>query len=219
MPTATSTDRLTPRSAIRHRPIAAQSTLTHDGPPAIPHFKRIQAPLSAQPSHNKSQRSRPTVLLPESLVRRLSMRQLQGVRWQQVHPLVFLGLGMILALLIIPLGQYLNSVLNTTVDTFQYGQTRTYQTDVYVGHETGRTPSHFIALNLHGRIQVIEFPGGDSAHAKIYVGPQLYDADADTIPVTLQFVDTHHNHHPDMLVQFRNYQILFRNIQGSFQPA
>ncbi len=216
MPTATSTDRLTPRSAIRHRPIAAQSTLTHDGPPAIPHFKRIQTPSSALPSPNKGQRPRPTVLLPESFVRRLSMQQL---RPQQLHPLVFLGLGMILALLIIPVGQSLNSLLSTTLDTFQYGQTRTYQTDVYVGHETGRTPSHFIALNLHGRIQVIEFPGGDSTHAKIYVGPQLYDADADTIPVTLQFIDTHHNHHPDMLVQFRNYQLLFRNVQGSFQPA
>ncbi|HLG78331.1 MAG TPA: hypothetical protein VKX46_18095, partial [Ktedonobacteraceae bacterium] len=200
----------------RHRPIAAQSTLTHDGPPAIPHFKRIQTPSSALPSPNKGQRPRPTVLLPESFVRRLSMQQL---RPQQLHPLVFLGLGMILALLIIPVGQSLNSLLSTTLDTFQYGQTRTYQTDVYVGHETGRTPSHFIALNLHGRIQVIEFPGGDSTHAKIYVGPQLYDADADTIPVTLQFIDTHHNHHPDMLVQFRNYQLLFRNVQGSFQPA
>jgi hypothetical protein len=81
------------------------------------------------------------------------------------------------------------------------------------------TPSHFIALNLHGRIEVIEFPGGDGSKARIYLGPQLYGTDADLLLVTLTFVDVNGNHRPDMIVRFQNTQIVFINDQGGFRPA
>jgi hypothetical protein len=77
-------------------------------------------------------------------------------------------------------------------------------------------PSHFLALNLAGQLEVIEFPGGDAAHAKIYLGPHLYGPDASQVPVTLQFVDGRHNGHPDMIMQFQGEKVIFRNAQGSF---
>jgi len=146
-------------------------------------------------------------------------KQISSRSWQQKHWLVFLGTGMLVTLVVVCLGQLAANWFSATWDNIHYGYPRTYQIDAFVGHESGKTPSHFIALNLHGRIEVIEFPGGDASHAKIYMGPQLYDAGADLIPVTLQFVDTHHNLQPDMIVQFRTTQIVFHNVQGTFRPG
>jgi len=42
---------------------------------------------------------------------------------------------------------------------------------------------------------------------------------ADRVPVTLLFVDLHHTHHPDMVVQFQGTQVVFQNVHGTFQPA
>ena len=68
---------------------------------------------------------------------------------------------------------------------------RTFQVDAVVGQGDSLVhPSHFIALNLHGQIEVIEFPGGDATHARIYLGPHLYGSNASLVPVTLQFVDS-----------------------------
>lgn len=85
-----------------------------------------------------------------------------------------------------------------------------------VGHEQGKIASHFMALNLHGRIQVIEFPGGDSSRAKVYQGPQLSGEQVDLAPVTLQFVDRNGDHQPDMVVQCNGIEVWFKNAQGSF---
>ena len=105
-------------------------------------------------------------------------------------------------------------------DDLHYGRPRTFQTDYVVGHNDSQAnPSHFIALNLSGRIELIEFPGGDGAHARIYLGPQLYGTGSDLVPVTLSFVDVNGNHLPDMIVHFQNTQIVFINDQGGFRPA
>ena len=39
------------------------------------------------------------------------------------------------------------------------------------------------------------------------------------VPVTLQFVDPHHTHHPDMIVQFQGTQVVFHNVHGAFQAG
>jgi hypothetical protein len=71
-------------------------------------------------------------------------------------------------------------------------------------------------MNLKGHIEIIELPGGDSAHARIFVGPQLYGPDADLIPVTLQFVAPRGSHTPDMHLLFKNTTLVFYNRQGTF---
>src|SRR6266478_626474 len=89
----------------------------------------------------------------------------------------------------------------TTLDDLRYGRPRTFQIVAYVGHnEAPGMPSHFLAVNLHGRIEIIELPGGDASHARIYLGPQLYGPSADLVPVTLSFQDVNGDHLPDMIV-------------------
>ena len=52
---------------------------------------------------------------------------------------------------------------------------------------------------------------------KVYLGPHITGPDAANVPVTLQFVDPHHTHHPDMIVQFQGTQVVFHNVHGVFQ--
>src|SRR5713101_7357140 len=107
----------------------------------------------------------------------------------------------------------------TTVDDLRYGRPRTFQIDAYVGHnEAPGMPSHFLAVNLHGRIEVIELPGGDASHARIYIGPQLYGSDADLIPVTLSFIDVNGDKKPDMIMNFQGTLVVFINDQCGFRP-
>jgi hypothetical protein len=129
------------------------------------------------------------------------------------------GIGMLLALALVVLLHMALNWISVTWDDVHYGRPRTSQVDAFVGHETTGIPSHFIALNLRGRIEILEFPGGDATHARVYLGPQLYGDNADLVPVTLRFVDTRHDHHPDMVVVFGENHIVFRNEQGTFRPS
>ncbi len=126
---------------------------------------------------------------------------------------------MIVALLAVLLGQMMLGWFGTTWDDLHYGRPRTFQTDAFVGHEVRHTPSHFIVFNLHGRIEILEQPGGDPTKTKIYLGPQITGPGADMIPVTLQFVDPHKTHHPDMLILFQGTQVVFHNVHETFQPG
>ncbi|GAC1393228.1 MAG: hypothetical protein NVS4B11_11690 [Ktedonobacteraceae bacterium] len=138
---------------------------------------------------------------------------------QQAHPLLYLGVGMLAMLLLWTVLSGVFGWFATTIDDVRYGRPRTFQTDQLVGHnEQGGTPSHFIAINLNQRIEIIELPGGDAAHAKIYLGPQLYSANDDLSPVTLTFADVNGDHKPDMIVNFQGSRIVFINDQGGFRP-
>ena len=144
-------------------------------------------------------------------LKRLSLRN--------AHPMLYLGVGMLgmLALWTILVGFI--SWYNTTMDDIHYGRPRTTQVDFYVGHnESPGSPSHFIAINLHGRIEVIEFPGGDASKARIFLGPQLFTSNSDLVVVTLRFIDVNGDHKPDMVVNFQGSQVVFMNDQGTFRP-
>jgi hypothetical protein len=130
-----------------------------------------------------------------------------------------LGIGMILTLTLITLGQMLFAWGGHVLDDVRYGNPRTYQTDAYVGHNETNQPSHFIALNNKGQVEVIEMPGNNASKARIFMGPKLTGADADQVPVTLRFVDTRHDHRPDMIVSFGTSSVVFTNANGTFRPA
>jgi hypothetical protein len=151
---------------------------------------------------------------------RPKVRSAGTVKTWYTHPFFYLAIGMVLML---ALWALLTSVANwwsVKWDDIQYGRPRTFQVDAVVGHnDSASNPSHFIAINLNGRIEIIEFPGGDGSKARIYIGPQLYGDGEDLVPVTLSFVDVSGNHHPDMIVHFQNTQIVFVNENGGFRPA
>jgi len=107
-----------------------------------------------------------------------------------------------------------------TWNDMHYGRPRTFQIDAVVGqNDSAANPSHFIAMNFKGRIEVIEFPGGDASKARIYIGPQLYGSGDDLIPVTLSFVDVQGNHQPDMIIHFQETRLVYSNENGGFRPA
>lgn len=101
----------------------------------------------------------------------------------------------------------------------QYGRPRTAQYDVCVGHNDAHTPSHFLAVNLHKRIEIIEFPGGDATKARVYIGPTLIGDGEDLTPVTLEFRDVNGDGKPDMIVQIGDSRTVFINENGQFRPS
>ena len=173
---------------------------------------------SGQPATATGPKKLPKTPLPTGPIKKASPgRSRLALR---AHPLLLLGIGMIFMLVLWTLLTLAASWWNTTWDDIHYGRPRTFQTDVVVGHnDSVSNPSHFIALNLNGRIEVIEFPGGDASKARIYIGPQLYGSGQELIPVTLSFVDVNGNHHPDMVIRFQDTRIVYINDQGGFRPA
>jgi hypothetical protein len=242
MPVLESTDdKIAPKSIIRHRPIGDSAAPAGKRPvvttATMPVIQRASRPPSEddvaewqrgdehENAHApRSETGRATTAarsLPRRLrvgTKRLRKKGTKATQWQP-HPLLYLGMGMLTMLL---LWVVLSAVVNwatTTLDTLHYGYPRTYQTDAWVGHnEQSSQPSHFIALNLEGRVEVIELPGGDATHARIYLGPQLYGPGNDLVPVTLSFVDVNGDHRPDMLINFQGSRVVFINDGQGFRP-
>jgi hypothetical protein len=107
-----------------------------------------------------------------------------------------------------------------TQDDWHYGRPRTYQVDQVVGHnDSPQNPSHFIAINLRRQVEVIEFPGGDATHAKIYMGPLLLGPEQDLAPVTLTFKDVNGDGKIDMIVNVQGSHFIFLNTGTQFRPA
>lgn len=242
MPVA-ETNRVVPKSVLRYRPIddsaassssvfpvtqrqasrSRKSTTVIDD---IPEWKGVTTTTKGQKESSTHGAKSPAVSGREKTARRFSQPRIHlskpsgSKRWGfiQVHPLLYLGLGMIVMLVLVMLLSAALGWFTMTLETIRYGYPRTYQVDAYVGQETGKTPSHFIAENLRGRVLIIEFPGGDVQHARIIVGPQIAGSDADQVPVLLSFVDRNGNHLPDMLVQFGSMEVWYANEHGTFVP-
>ena len=258
MPVLESTDKIAPRSVLRHRPIAeggAESgktpSITPGTVPAVQRASRLRtrtedtqvevdewqraadhpdapAPAPAQaPSRRASTTGAsktlpktplPKTPLPKATATRGALKT-RGILKRHAHPLLYLGIGMLAMLALWTLLISAIAWYNTTMDDIHYGRPRTFQVDAFVGHnESTGIPSHFIAINLHGHIEVIEFPGGDAAHARIFVGPELYTSGNDLVVVTLKFIDVNDDHKPDMIVSFQGSQVVFINDQGTFRP-
>jgi hypothetical protein len=190
-----------PRSILRHRYIS-------------PDTAAKELPRTPRASRTQTQK-----LGPKSPKLASAQSIAESHPQHHLHRLALLGLGMMIALVLVLIGQLAASWLKTTWDDLHYGRPRTFQVDAYVGHESSKIPSHFIALNIQGRIEVIELPGGDATHAHIYLGPQLIGQNADLVPAIIHFVDTRYNHHPDMLVQAGDIQVIFRNTNETFAPV
>jgi hypothetical protein len=140
-------------------------------------------------------------------------------RRAHLHPLVYLGVGMLVALTLWTLGSAALSWWGNWQDDLHYGRPRTTQYDVVVGHnDSPAHPTHFLALNLNGQVVIVEIPGGDLSKSITYQGPRLYGQNAALAPVTLTFADLTHDGKLDMLVHFQGSAIIYRNEQGKFVP-
>lgn len=201
-PTTQRTSRLSKQTGSDSVPIWKRPTATST---AYTGQRRSASP-SALPSFPSSRASRTHTSSPTTIQK----TRTRGVRLTHYHPLFILGLGMMLMIFVWMLLSTLLGWANTAFDTLRYGNPPTYQADVYVGHnEHPGQPSHFIALNLHRRIEIIEIEGGDPAHTRIYPGPQLYGSQDDVTPVTLSFVTPKGKKYPNMILHIGNAQLTY----------
>lgn len=234
---ATTDEQIVPRSILPRRPFGKKTAQQHNGKQkarasAVPSpiTQRASRPPTRNTDEPVSEWKRPAEAAPTARAISPIQKLLPGnkqnttlshkpTRTTRVRPLVYLGLGMLVMLVLWLLITTAIAWATTTLDDLRYGRPRTFQTDAWVGHnEQAGQPSHFIATNLHGHIQVIEFPGGDATHARVYNGPQLYGANTDLTVVTLTFVDVNGDHKPDMIINFQNSRTVLINDKGSFRP-
>ncbi len=174
----------------------------------------IPARRSAQPAPPAAQTARGTQRSTEDIPIASRRQTRSGFR---AHPLLWLGVGMLLMFAAWTGLQALGAWWMLHQADATYGRPRTAQYDVVVGHSDSPThQTHLIAMNFHARVVIIEIPGGDSAKAKIYEGPHLYGPDADLYPVTLQFQDVDGDGKTDMIVTVQGTQIIYLNQNGQF---
>lgn len=192
MSTQAQTNRIVPRSILRYRPIASEMDLS----------TRRGTDEEIPPWHYRPQPSVPKA---------------GAIASSSVSLAAVAGCGMAITLLLILVGQLVVGCAQIALDDWHYGRPRTAQVDAYVGHElAGQPPSHFLALNNRGRVEIVELPGNDPTRARIFLGPQLSGIHADLAPVTLRFVDPHHTSYPAMIVQVQAMAITFQNTHQTF---
>ncbi len=138
---------------------------------------------------------------------------------QHTHWLVYVGIGMI-AMLALWVGlQMLGTWWSEHQLDATYGFPRTYQVDAVVGHDDSTDhPSHFIFINLKGRVVFVELPGGNVVHARIYNGPAIIGDSAAQIPVTAEFQDVNGDGKIDLIVHVGNQQFTYINDGTQFKP-
>ena len=103
-------------------------------------------------------------------------------------------------------------------DDWTYGMPRTYQTDAVVGHnhDSSSHPSHFLAVNLKGRIEVFELPAGDPTKVRVFFGPMISGNGADQVVVTITFADIDHDGIPDLILHYGDSAEVLYNKGGTF---
>jgi len=227
---------ITPKSILRHRPIGKRPTVV----PIV--VQRTSRPSSPEPAHDASKGKRLTqtrkgqhisqTQLPLSVtqkaergsglasVPRRLLKPWTSKPWPvfHAHPLVFLGLGMLLMLTLWFIFSTVWGWGATLSDDLRFGRPRTYQVDAWVGHNEQQTglPSHFIVVNLNRRIEIIEIAGSDPAHTRIYSGPQLYGARDELLPATVSFVTPRGKQYPNMVLLVGGSRVVYLNIHGTF---
>ncbi len=185
-----------PRSAIRY-----QHTL--------PHQYRGQTVLPTPPQRLRRQR----------LTGNAPGQPQRPPRRRRKHWSVYLVTGMATMTALV-IGLYsLGSWWQHVQDDWTYGMPRTYQTDAVVGHnhDSSSHPSHFLAVNLKGRIEVFELPAGDPTKVRVFFGPTISGNGADQVVVTISFTDSDHDGTPDMILHYGESAEVLYNKGGTFQ--
>ncbi len=105
-------------------------------------------------------------------------------------------------------------------DNWKYGSPRTFQADQYVGlGDSPAHPNHFIALNLHGVIEVIQINPQDSTKDAVYV---LTSVGNESVPASLSFRDVNGDGKMDVLVTIGDntpYTVVLLNNGKTLQPT
>jgi hypothetical protein len=136
----------------------------------------------------------------------------------KIHWLLYVGVGMIAALALWVTASTLLAWGTEKYNDLIYGNPRLYQTDYVVGHnhDSQTRPSHFIALNLHGQVIIVELPADDPTKSIDYIGPALIAVGDEKIPITLSFSNVNNDNRVDMIVHIQDKVIHFCNNGTKF---
>jgi hypothetical protein len=216
-------NKVAPRSALRYRPIGAdQATRPGPGltrkPPRRADARSITpAVVSDDLEDEEEERVPPWRHAVPRAPRQAKARP--GRAWSRLHPLFFVGVGLLFAVLLwIGVTQVI-AWGNGVLDLLHYGNPRTYQTDAVVGQgDSLLHPSHFVALNLRGQVVILDFPAGDPARAREFTVSSVLGPHAEQVVVTLRFVDVDHTGKPDMIIEAGGAQTFLVNAAGTFRP-
>lgn len=143
-----------------------------------------------------------------------------GNRRREKHfPLVPVLIGMVVTILLVMTLSAIGSWWHTYQDDLHYGRPRTSQLDAVVGHgDSLANPTHFIFINLNRHVLVVEIPGGDASHTRIFTGPILFGDGQDLTPVTGEVRDVNGDGKPDLILHIQDQQIVLLNDGTTFHP-
>jgi hypothetical protein len=214
-----------PHTSIRRydRPLRRDALEDPDSRPETPIRRRRSATAPVAPPATSGRFTSKALVPPPARERVTSplpgsgligkMKSLRGV------PLMALLLGMVVTVALILSFSAIGSWWQVHQNDVTYGRPRTFQIDAVVGHnDSPSNPSHFIFMNLNRHIVIIEFPGGDPSHARIYSGPTLFGNGQDLTPVTAEFVDVNGDGKPDMIVKIQDQRLVYINDGTQFRP-
>ncbi len=231
---AQTTQQQLPDDPLAPKPIRftqQQARVTQAYPPdyedADDYTAQTRPPRSAMRyQHTRPAQYRGQVVLPtppqqlrrQRLTGNASGQQQRAPTRRNRHWSVYLVTGMATMTALV-IGLYsLGSWWQHVQDDWTYGMPRTYQTDAVVGHnhDSSSHPSHFLAVNLKGRIEVFELPAGDPTKVRVFFGPTISGNDADQVVVTISFADSDHNGTPDLILHYGDSEEVLYNKGGTF---
>ncbi len=212
---------LTPQSAIQWQSMRTHSNGTNGvnvyngSPPPAPYpYHAIPPRRTAQ--YQQQPQQQPYGENDELETERTVKRKRSGLH---LHWFVVLGIGMVIALALVVVGNAIASWWTIHQDDTTYGRPRTFKIDAVVGHnDSSSNPSYFEAINLNRHVIVIELPRGDPTKARIYPVTTLFGDGQDLTPVTLSFKDVDGDGLIDMEIHIENQTIVMINDNGSFRP-
>jgi hypothetical protein len=138
-------------------------------------------------------RRRETANLPDPKKTRVMRRQFDRTTF-----VIWLCIGLIVMIVGWWLLSWLANWWQGVQDNMKYGNPRTFQADQYVNlGDSPNHPDHFIALNLHGVIEVVQINPLNSKLDAVYV---LTSVENESIPATLSFRDTSGSGKIDVIV-------------------
>ncbi len=188
----------TTETAHQHMPVPRRRTAQVPEP--------LADPMQARPARN-------TTIQPVFSALPAGRRGPRNVHW-----MLYVGIGMIAALALWVSASSLLAWGTNKYNDIVYGNPRFSQTDAVVHHnnDSPAHQSHFIALNLHGQVIVIELPAGDPTKSIDYIGPELIAPGNDQIPITLTFSDVNKDGKPDMIIHIGDKEVHFCNNGTKF---
>jgi len=195
-----------PSSVRKYRQPVQQDALEGPSAPQGPFIQRRRASSGLNTGNGITSRA----ISPSTLGERQNKR---------LFSLLGILLGMVVAaVLVIGLSSF-GAWWQVHQDDMQYGRPRTFQFNAVVGHnDSASNPTHLIIINLNRHVEIIEFPGGDGTHARIYLGPTLFGNGQDLTPVTAETRDLNGDGKPDLILHIQDQRVVFINDGTEFRP-